>query len=104
MKSNGLLFGPFTAALPNFALVDTEDKPTTILDFTIPVDGLEAPWGMAQLVFLYDTARLVEPPKTIPAFVGWAAAHPGRFTYPAPPDFIGSTFLKQALYALAPDP
>jgi putative thiamine transport system substrate-binding protein len=104
MKSNGLLFGPFTAALPSFALVDVEDKPTTILDFTIPVDGLEAPWGMAQLVFLYDTARLAEPPKSIAAFAGWAAAHPGRFTYPAPPDFIGSTFLKQALYALAPDP
>lgn len=104
MKANGLLFGPFTAALPSFALVDTVAKPTTILDFTVPVDGLEAPWGMAQLVFLYDTARLAEPPRTIPAFAGWAAAHPGRFTYPAPPDFIGSTFLKQALYALTPDP
>jgi putative thiamine transport system substrate-binding protein len=31
-------------------------------------------------------------------------ANPGRFTYPAPPDFIGSTFLKQALYGLAADP
>lgn len=104
MKSNGLLYGPFTAALPNFALVDIEGKPTTTLDFTVPVDGLEAPWGMAQLVFLYDTARLAEPPRSLPALLDWAAAHPGRFTYPAPPDFIGSTFLKQALYALAPDP
>ena len=33
-----------------------------------------------------------------------ASAHPGRFTYPAPPDFIGNTFLKQALYAFARDP
>ena len=31
-------------------------------DFTVPVDGLEAPWGMAKLVFFHDTARLAEPP------------------------------------------
>ena len=28
----------------------------------------------------------------------------GRFTYPAPPDFLGSTFLKQVLVDLAADP
>jgi putative thiamine transport system substrate-binding protein len=33
----------------------------------------------------------------------WAEDHPGRFTYPAPPDFIGTTFLKQALIELAED-
>jgi putative thiamine transport system substrate-binding protein len=104
MKANGLLYGPFTQALPSHALVDTETKPTTTIDFTIPVEGLEAPWGMAQLVFLYDTAREDAPPKTVVAFLDWAAANPGRFTYPAPPDFIGSTFLKQALHALTPDP
>ena len=103
MKANDLLYGPFTQALPAYAAVDVETKPTTTVDFTIPVDGLEAPWGMAQLVFLYDTARLADPPRSIPALLDWARAHPGRFTYPAPPDFIGSTFLKQALYALAPD-
>jgi putative thiamine transport system substrate-binding protein len=104
MKANDLLFGPFTQALPNYSLVDVEDKPTTTRDFTIPVEGMEAPWGMAQLVFLYDSARVDAPPRTIPALLGWATANPGRFTYPAPPDFIGTTFLKQALYSLAADP
>ncbi len=104
MKSSGLLYGPFTAALPNFALVDVEGKPSTTLDFTVPVDGLEAPWGMAQLVFMYDSARLADPPRSLQALLDWTAQHRGRFTYPAPPDFIGTTFLKQALYALAPDP
>lgn len=102
MKANGLLYGPFTQVLPAFAAVDVENKPTTAVDFTIPVDGLEAPWGMAQLVLLYDTARLVDPPRSIPALLDWARSQPGRFTYPAPPDFIGSTFLKQVLYAVAP--
>ncbi|MBU2089719.1 MAG: ABC transporter substrate-binding protein, partial [Alphaproteobacteria bacterium] len=97
MKQNGLLHGPFTQALPNFALVDVMGKPTTLVDFTVPTDGLEAPWGMAQFVFMVDTARVSAPPRTIPGFIDWARANPGRFTYPAPPDFIGSTFLKQAL-------
>lgn len=104
MKANGLLYGPFVEALPNWALVDVENKPTTVLDFTIPVDGMEAPWGMAQLVFLYDTARLDAPPPSVAALLDWSRAHPGRFTYPAPPDFIGTTFLKQVLHALVPDP
>jgi len=104
MKQQHLLYGPFTQALPNFRLVDFEDKPSTLVDFTVPTDGLEAPWGMAKLNFLYDTARVTETPGSIPALLDWAKAHPGRFTYPAPPNFIGSTFLKQVLIELATDP
>ena len=104
MKSQELLFGPFVERLPNFRYVDTTGKPTTLVDFTIPTDGLEAPWGMAQFVFLHDASVLARPPRSAPALLDWAKAHPGRFTYPAPPDFIGSTFLKQVLIELAPDP
>ena len=104
MKQQGLLYGPFADALPNAPLVDSKNKPTTRVDFTIPVDGMESPWGMAQIVFLYDTARVTEPPHGIAAFLDWTKSHPGRFTYPAPPDFTGSTFLKQALYGLIADP
>ncbi len=104
MKRQGLLFGPFTQMTPSYRLVDVEGKPTTRLDFTVPVDGLEAPWGMAQLVFMYDTARVSDPPRSMAALLAWAGPHPGRFTYPAPPDFTGATFLKQALYELIDDP
>jgi putative thiamine transport system substrate-binding protein len=45
-----------------------------------------------------------EPPRSIPAILEWSKAHPGRFTYPQPPDFLGSTFLKQALFELVDDP
>ena len=103
LKRQDLLFGPFAESLPNFRFVDTAGKPTTRNDFTIPTEGYEAPWGMAQLVFLYDTASVPEPPRTIPELLDWVQANPGRFTYPAPPDFIGSTFLKQALIELTPD-
>jgi len=105
LKEAGLLLDrPWATQLPNYAFVDVDGKPTVTTDFTVPTDGLEAPWGMAKLVFFHDTARLSDPPKSMPALLGWAKENPGRFTYPQPPDFIGSTFLKQALYELAPDP
>jgi len=104
MKRENLLMTPGWAdALPNFQFVDVAGKPTVINDFTIPTEGLEAPWGMAQLVFFHDSARTPEPPRSAAALLRWAKANPGRFTYPQPPDFTGSTFLKQALLDMVPD-
>ncbi|MGB0360409.1 MAG: ABC transporter substrate-binding protein, partial [Endozoicomonas sp.] len=104
MKKNGLLFGPFVSDLPSFQGVDSEKKPTTAVDFGEPVDGLEAPWGMAQLVFIYDNARLDIPPSNADELLEFARKHKGRVTYPLPPDFIGITFLKQLLSELAVAP
>ena len=44
-----------------------------------------------------------EPPTSAAALGAWIAKNPGRFTYPQPPDFTGTTFLKQLLVELAPD-
>ena len=104
MKSNDLLFGPFTQVLPNYALVDTENKPTTLFDFTTAVDNMEAPWGMAQLVFMYDSALVETPPQSMTDLLDFARNNPGAVTYPAPPSFYGTTFLKQAMLELANDP
>ena len=104
MKRQDLLFGPFADDLPNFSYVDVEGKPTTVLDFTVATEGLESPWGMAQFVFLHDTANIKEPPRSIQELLAWAKANPGRFTHPSPPDFIGSTFLKHLMIAFIDDP
>ena len=104
MKAQDLLFGPFAQDLPNFRYVDTAGKPTTLVDFTVPTDGLEAPWGTAQFVFFHDTATVADPPRSIPALLEWAKANPGRFTYPAPPDFVGTTFLKHVVVELTEHP
>lgn len=101
MKDAGLLFGPFAENLPNWAYVDTEGK-TVQTDFTVPVEGYESPWAMAQVVFMYDTADMA-PLGDMNALLDWTATHPGRFTYPQPPDFLGTTFLKQALVDLTDD-
>ncbi len=105
LKNAGMLLDrPWATRLPSYAHVDEVGKPTVLTDFTEPVDGLEAPWGMAKLVFFHDKAVLADPPRSMQALLTWAKGNPGRFTYPQPPDFIGSTFLKQALFELTPDP
>lgn len=103
MRSEGLL-QPFAQALPAMALVDVAGKPTTVVDFGIPTEGYEAPWGMAQFVILHDAARLPDPPVRVNDLLDWAVQNPGRFTFPAPPDFVGTTFLKQAMLAYGAQP
>jgi len=106
MKQADLLLPfPWAEDLPNWQWVDVEGKPTVRNDFTVPVEGLESPWGMARLVFFHDSART--PPAEMPAsaaeLLDWAGQNPGRFAYPKPPDFIGTSFLKQVLIELTPD-
>lgn len=104
MKAAGLLFGPFAETLPNWPLVDVAGKPAVVTDFTLPTDGYESPWAMAQLVFEYDSAQMTKPPQTLEALAQWVIANPGRFAYPQPPDYLGTTFLKQVLYGTMADP
>lgn len=103
MKREGLLFGPFAETLPNYSYVDVVGKPTTKMDFSEPVDGLEAPWGMAQFTFYADRKRVPNPPRSMAALAEFARANPGRVTYPRPPNFHGTTFIKQALLELHTD-
>ncbi|MGD1881104.1 MAG: ABC transporter substrate-binding protein [Paracoccaceae bacterium] len=103
MKEQELLFGPFAEQLPNWQYVDVAGK-TVTTDFTVPTDGYESPWAMAQVVFIYDSARLETPPASAAALLKWAQDNPGRLTFPQPPDFLGTTFLKQMLIDLLPDP
>lgn len=98
MKKQGLLLeAGWVQQLPNWQFVDWKNKPTILTDFTEPTDGQESPWGMAKMVFFHDTARGLEMPDSFMELVEWTEKHPGRFTYPSPPDFVGSSFLKQAL-------
>jgi putative thiamine transport system substrate-binding protein len=103
MKREGLLFGPWAEALPNFRWVDTAGKPTTLNDFSVPTEGMESPWGMAQFTLFADSKRLPQPPQSMQALLALARSQPGRITHPRLPDFHGTTFIKQALVEFAPD-
>jgi putative spermidine/putrescine transport system substrate-binding protein len=94
----GLLFGPYTDLLPNMIYTDVTAAET---DFGYPTDGFEAPYGRAQFVFEYDSALIPEPPSSFKELLEWAKENPGRFTYPQPPDFTGSAFIRQVFYEMA---
>lgn len=97
LKENNLLFGPFSQNLPNYQYIDESSKKSLTLDFGTKVEGMESPWGAAQVIFMHDTDTLTQPPKTMSALLTYAKSNPGRITYPEPPQFLGTTFLKQAL-------
>jgi putative thiamine transport system substrate-binding protein len=102
LKQDKLLFGPWAEQLPNWQYVD-QTKPVRV-DFSEPTEGLESPWGTAQLTFIADKAKTPVPPHSALELLTFAKANLGLVTYPKPPDFHGSTFLKQLLLELTPDP
>jgi putative spermidine/putrescine transport system substrate-binding protein len=90
----------WTDLLPNMALTDPAD-PLLLDDFGTPVDGCEAPWHKAQFTFVYNSDTVTDVPSTLDELLDWARANPGRFTYPAPPDFTGSVFVREVLYSVS---
>jgi len=101
-KRNDLLYGPFADRLPNQKLVDW-NRPSVSHDFGEPVQGMESPWGAAQVVMIYDSRRMPDPPQTVGDLLAWVKNNPGRFTYPAPPDFTGSVFVRHIFYHVSGD-
>jgi putative spermidine/putrescine transport system substrate-binding protein len=97
MRQADLLYGPWAEFLPHSVYVNWDD-PSVANDFGFPVEGYESPYGKAQFVMIYDSARVPTPPRTIPDLLAWIEANPGKFTYPAPPDFTGSAFVRHICY------
>lgn len=97
-KENDLLFGPFAEQLPNFEkYIDKEDEEVKN-DFGFPIEGYEAPYGKAQMVFINDSAVSPETPKNTEEFLEYCKKYKGQVTYPALPDFTGSAFVRTLIY------
>lgn len=90
----------WTHLLPNMKYT-AENDPLLKNDFGTPVDGCEAPWHKAQFSVAYNAATVKNPPHSFAELTHWITTHPGRFTYPAPPDFTGSVFIREMLYSSA---
>ena len=96
----GLLYGPITHRIENFArYLDPEDL-ENLYDFGTYIGGMSVPYGRAQLVFAYDTAVLDRPPASARELLELARQNPGRLTYVAPPDFTGSAFVRNIIYEI----
>lgn len=109
LRDADALFGAFADRLEasrHFAFDPSDPASSVNLhDFGTPTDLMEMPWASFQFTVRTDTAR-VDPasiPRTFERFESWVTAHPGRFTYVAPPHYIGSTFLHSVLYETNPD-
>jgi putative spermidine/putrescine transport system substrate-binding protein len=93
-RKGDLLFGPFTERLPHFeAFLDVSGEEVAF-DFGFPTEGFESPWGRGQLVLFRDSSRLPREIRGYEDFLKAAREHPGEITYPAPPDFTGSAFVR----------
>jgi putative spermidine/putrescine transport system substrate-binding protein len=99
-KTQGLLYGPFNTRIANFGRHINPDAHDTNYDFGVAVEGMSVPLGRAQLVFMADSARLAEFPTSAQKLLELARANPGRFSYPAPPDFTGSAFVRNIIYEI----
>lgn len=93
-KRNGLLFGPFTEKLPNFNSYIDKTSTDILYDFGYPVEGYEAPYGRAQMVFIADSKKIDFLPKDHKELLKLAKKYPGKITYPDVTDFTGSAFVR----------
>jgi putative spermidine/putrescine transport system substrate-binding protein len=100
MRQAELAWCGYTEKLPNNSLVNW-NNPAIANDFGVPVEGCEVPWNTVQFAFAHDAAKLTNPPQTIPELITWIKTNPGKFTYPAPPDFNGSVFVRHVFYHAA---
>lgn len=97
-RENDLLFGPFAEHLPNFQkYIDINDEEVKN-DFGFPIEGYEAPYGKAQMVFINDSAITPETPKNTRELMEYSKKYKGKVTYPALPDFTGSAFVRTLIY------
>lgn len=99
-KEAGLLYGPFVDKLDNFKKYIDENSDDVKYDFAYPIEGYEAPYGKAQLVLVYDSAKVQNPPKSMEELKNWIMENPGKFTYPQMPDFTASAFFRNVISEL----
>ncbi|WP_250674328.1 ABC transporter substrate-binding protein [Paraclostridium ghonii] len=97
-KDNELLFGPFSNKIVNYdKYVDKNSKDITT-DFGTAVDNMESPWGKASFTLIKNSdevkGNIVDTNTLKEAIIN----NPGKFTYPAPPDFTGSAFVRNVIY------
>lgn len=101
MEQAGVTFPNWSESLPNAKYVNWND-PSIKFDMGYPVNGQESPWMSAQFQMIYNSAKYDKKdlPKNYKQLLEFAKANPGIVTYPALPDFLGTRFIKSALYEL----
>ena len=101
MKQNNLLYKKnWIFNLPNSKNLSLEKNSPLLYDFGVYTEGKEMPWGLSQFIYFYDSNKILIPPKSAKSLRKYILKNPGRITFPQPPDFVGTSFLKQILSEL----
>ncbi|GAC1610126.1 MAG: ABC transporter substrate-binding protein [Mycobacteriales bacterium] len=104
LKQADAVYCGYVAAEPSAKYVDLTAQ-AVANDFGLPVSGCETPWQQATSALVYNSSHLTKADtSSVSALFAWAKAHPGRFTYPAPPDFTGSMVVRSVFYDTAGGP
>ena len=99
LKQRGFLLGNLWSAIPNAAFLAVDSLPITF-DFGESMDGFEVPWGIGQFNLIAESGVFQTPQVSAQSLLDIAKKHPKTVTYPRPPEFHGTTFLKQLLVDL----
>ena len=97
-KENDMLYGPFLDKLPNAEKYLDLSADENNYDFGYEIEGYEAAYGKAQLVFIHDSAVTSDVPSNTQELLEFAKVNKGKVTYPALPDFTGSAFVRNIIY------
>lgn len=97
LKAAGKLY-PVAEKVDNLSQVRDELNWTT--DFGESVDGLEVPWGVGQFYLLSCQTCLMGEAISAEELLIYAERNAGQISYPKPPEFHGTTFLKALLLSL----
>jgi putative thiamine transport system substrate-binding protein len=96
LKQQGFLLGHLWSTIPNSAFLAVDSLPITV-DFGEPMHGFEVPWGIGQFNLIAESAIYQQPQLSAKSLLEIAQNNPKTVTYPRPPEFHGTTFLKQLL-------
>ncbi|MGQ4275812.1 ABC transporter substrate-binding protein [Pseudidiomarina sp. E22-M8] len=106
LKAADKLLSGLPTKVPNTRLL--RDDLDWQSDFGVAVDGQELPWGIAQFQLVVRQALLAEigvnTELSAEQFLRLAERFPGRLSYPKPPTFHGTSWLKALAHELVADP
>lgn len=102
MKSEGLLYGPFSDQVKNSQTYLSPKSLDYMYMDGFLTEGYALPFNQQQLTFYYNEDITYDPPLTLTSLQDLAGTKPGQFTYPVPSDPVGGAFVRSVILNFTP--
>lgn len=99
LKSNGLLYGPFSDKLPNKESYQGNEDYEILYAEGLSADDSLVLLGRKQLVCIYDEDTIDEYPATLDSLITTLDGVKGKFTYVDPKSQLGRDFINSVFFA-----